>query len=50
MSLKNPSLGLRIRLPIEKVPLKSTILVSPKEVSTDLIEGNGQINWLIIGT
>ena len=35
VSLKNPSLGPRIRLFIEKVPLGSNTPLSPKKVSTD---------------
>ena len=50
MSLKNPSLGPGIELPIGKVPLKGSTPLSPKEVSTDLVEGNRAINWLIIDT
>ena len=44
MSLKNPSLGPRIRLPIRKVPLKSSPHLSPTKVSTDYVEGNVTIN------
>ena len=35
MSLKNLSLGPGIRLPIGKVPLKGSTLLSPKKVSSD---------------
>ena len=35
MSKKNPSLGLGIRLPIGKVLLKGSTLLSPTKVSTD---------------
>ena len=44
MSLKNPSLGLGIRLPIGKVPLKGSTPLSPTKVSTDKVEGNVTIN------
>ena len=35
VSLKNPSLDPRIRLPIGKVPLKGSIPLNPTKVSTD---------------
>ena len=44
MSLKNLSLGLGIKLPIGKVPLKGSTPLSPIKVSTDLVEGNRAIN------
>ena len=50
MPLKNPSLGPGIRLLTRKVPLGGSTLLSPKEVSTDLVEGNEAINWLIENT
>ena len=50
MSLKNPSLGPEIKLLIGKVPLRGSTLLSPREVSTDLVEGNEAINWLIENT
>ena len=50
MSLKNPSLGPGIGLPIGKVPLKCSTPLSPTKISTDKVEGNEVINWLIIDT
>ena len=50
MSLKNPSLGLEIKLPIRKVPLKGSTPLSPSDVSTDYIEGKVAINCLIMDT
>ena len=50
MSLKNPNLGLGIRLLIRKVPLGDSTPLSPKEVSTDNVKGSVAINQLIIGT
>ena len=44
MSLKNPSLGLGIRLPIGKVPLKGSTPLSPTKVFTNKVEGNVAIN------
>ena len=44
MSLKNPSLSPRIRLPIGKVPLKGSTPLSPIKVSTDKVEGSVAIN------
>ena len=50
MSLKNPSLGSGIRLLIGKVPLGGSTPLGLIKVSTNLIEGNVAINWLIIDT
>ena len=50
VSLKIPSLGLGIRLPIGRVPLKCSTPLSLTKVSTDYVEGNVVINWLIIDT
>ena len=44
MSLKNPSLSPRIRLPIGKVPLKGSTPLSPLKVSTDKVKGSVAIN------
>ena len=43
MSLKNPSLGLGIRLPIGKVPLRGSTSLSPKEVLLAKLRELGQL-------
>ena len=48
MSLKNPSLSPRIRLPIGKVPLKDSTPLSSIKVSTNKVKGsvaNNQFNY-----
>ena len=50
MYLKNPSLGLGIRLPIGKVPLKGSTLSSLIKVSTDKVKGSVAINQFIMDT
>ena len=47
MSLKNPSLGPGIRLFVGKVPQEGNTPLSPKNVSTSLVEENVATNILI---
>ena len=50
MSLKNPSLNIKIWLLIGKVPQGGSTPLNPKEVSAGKVEGNIAINQLIEGT
>ena len=50
MFSKIPTLGLRVRLPIGKVPSKGSTPLSPTKVSIDKVKGSVAINQLIIDT